>query len=262
MRPVNFTLHAILAACLAALAASSAAAGGPVIDNEGHVWLSGAIFGSHGSSQGGHLEVHSYQWGAVPAGYELKPVRITSYQVGASGVSAGGGGNQLRTEDSAGGAEQQRHSGHSMLGASERVAVGGGQTESGKFSGRGVDIARVDGPPVNTGGGRVSGLAVDPADPASGQATGKRQHKPMVAHGYYDQAAPSPSGSLTVLASGASCRVGARYPTLTLSGRGKNYVLQDVEVADCNAAGGTDTQLTLVYRKVTVKGWNPEKKEL
>ena len=88
-----------------------------------------------------------------------------------------------------------------MLGASERVTVGGGQTESGRFAGRGVDIAAVDGQPVNTANsGPVTGLAADPSDPASGQATGKRQHKPFVARGIYDQAAPPPSGSLTVLA--------------------------------------------------------------
>ena len=74
--------------------------------------------------------------------------------------------------------------------------------------------------------------------------------------------APLPAnGSLVVQASGGTCRVGARYPSITLSGRGKSYLLQDVEVVDCGV-GATGAQFTLVYRKVTVKGWNPEKKEL
>ena len=96
---------------------------------------------------------------------------------------------------------------------------------------------------------RVTG----PRDAASGQATGKRQHKPFVARGYYDQASPPPSGSLTVLASGSPCRVGARYPSIALSGGGKNYVLQDVQVVDCgsSSAAGPEERITFVYGTVS-----------
>ena len=106
-------------------------------------------------------------------------------------------------------------------------------------------------------------MAVDPADPASGQATGKRQHKPMVARGYYDQSVPPASGSLTVLASGVPCRIGARYPSLALSGHGKQYLLQDIRVVGCGdpSAAGPTEEVTFVYGKVTVRGWDPEKKE-
>jgi hypothetical protein len=262
MRPVaNFTLHAILAACLAALAASSAAAAKPQIDNEGHVYLSGAIFGSPGASQ--QLEVHGFTWGPRQSTARLKPAQVTSYQLGGSGVDApphsGGGRNELGVDDTAGkekgaaasgrvtgivsdptepaaihdvkpprdaslgsASERQGQAGHSMLGASERATVGGAQTED--------------------------------------QATGKRQHKPMVARGYYDSSAPPVRGSLILLASGP-CRVGARYPSLTLNGRGKSYLLQDVQVADCGAAAGPEEQITFVYAKVTVRGWDPATKQ-
>ncbi|WP_294120870.1 hypothetical protein [Sphingomonas sp.] len=111
MRPVaNFTLHAILAACLAALAASSAAAGRPVIDNEGHAFLTGNLLG--GSA-----------------------------------------------------------------------------------------------------------------------------------------------------ARGIPCRAGARYPSLSFTGKGKTWLLQDVEVTNCGTAAGPTEEITFVYGKVKVRGWDPKKKE-
>jgi type VI protein secretion system component Hcp len=226
----NFTLHAILAACLAALAASSAAAGKPAIDNEGHVYLSGALLGGSASKDGGqHLEVHSYQWGTASQAYlkyKLDPVYVKSWSTSGDADApppSGGGNNEMRMEDSAGGGHQQSRSGHSMLGASERVTVGGSQTES-------------------------------------GQATGKRQHQPLIARGYYDQATPPPRGTLTILASASACRVGARYPSLTLDGRGKSYLLQNLQIVECTDAG-PQQQVTFVYGKVTVRGWDPEKKE-
>ena len=238
MRPTaNFTLHAILAACLAALAASSAAAAKPVIDNEGHVYLTGAIFGSGGASQRQQIEVHGFTWGPRQSALKLDRNYVKSWST--SGDAAppppGGGRNQVRMEDSAGAAEA----------AKERQA---GMTD--------LQADKLDQP-----SGRVTGLAVDPADPASGLPTGKRQHKPMVARGYYDQAAPPPSGSLIVLASSASCRVGARYPTLSLKGRGKTYVLQDLQVADCGSGAGPEEQITFVYGKVIVRGWDPAPKK-
>lgn len=276
----NFTLHAILAACLAALAASSAAAGKPVIDNEGHAYLTIHLMGGNGAGNGQQLEVVSYQWGVAPSALKLDRNYVKSWSTSGDAAGSdptsygnwiadverpapkGGGQNELGMDDTAG--KEKARQGHSMLGASERVTVGAGQTESGKFAGRGVDIAAVDGQAVNSGNsGRVTGLAVDPSDPSSGQATGKRQHKPFIARGVYDQADPPPSGSLTVLASGGSCRVGARYPSIALSGGGKNYVLQDVQVVDCggSSAAGPEEQITFVYDKVRVRGWDPAKKQ-
>lgn len=250
MRPTaNFTLHAILAACLAALAASSAAAR-PKIDNEGHVYLSGQIFGSR-------MEVHGMTWGPRQAPLKLDRNYVKSWSTSGDAQS-GGGSNELGMDDTAGkekasstagrvtgiasdpaepagihevkpprdssiGQASERQ-GHSMLGASERITVGGAQTE--------------------------------------GQATGKRTHKPFVARGIYDQAAPPPTGSLTVLTSGGACQLGARYPSLTLAGRGKSYELQDVQVADCGGnVSGPEEAITFVYGKVKVRGWDPKKKE-
>ena len=62
------------------------------------------------------------------------------------------------------------------------------------------------------------------------------------------------------------CRVGARYPQLQLGAGGKLYTLGDVRVASCGrAAGDADDRPTeevaFYYNKVTVRGWDPEKKE-
>jgi hypothetical protein len=61
MRPVaSFTLHAILAAALAALATTSAAAG------EARLTLGGTAAG-----EGGHIDVQSYSWGETGSGSGL-----------------------------------------------------------------------------------------------------------------------------------------------------------------------------------------------
>lgn len=75
--------------------------------------------------------------------------------------------------------------------------------------------------------------------------------------------APPPSGSFRVKVRfpWLGCRVGARYPSLALNGGGKSYLLQDVQVADCGPAGSPVEEVGFVYGKVTVRGWDPEKKE-
>jgi len=68
---------------------------------------------------------------------------------------------------------------------------------------------------------------------------------------------PPQRGSLTVKASLPGCTVGARYGGAQFAGVSMRYELKDVVISNC--APGS---VTLDYGKVTVKGWNPEKKEL
>jgi hypothetical protein len=229
MRPTtSFTIHAILAACLAALAASSAAAG------KEQVYYTITLTNARATDSGGQqLGVQSFQWGPQQSALKLDRNYVKSWSTSGDAQS-GGGQNELGMDDTAG---------------KERDAASSG---------------------------RVTGIVSDPADPAAtgaseritvggshaeGQATGKRQHKPLVARGYYDTSTPPPRGSLTVLASGP-CQVGTRYPSMTLNGGGKSYVLQEVRVADCGTAtAGPEEQITFVYGKVTVRGWDPQKKE-
>jgi hypothetical protein len=68
---------------------------------------------------------------------------------------------------------------------------------------------------------------------------------------------PPQRGSLTVKASLPGCTVGARYGGAQFAGGSMRYELKDVVISNC--APGS---VTLDYGKVTVKGWNPETKEL
>jgi hypothetical protein len=120
---------------------------------------------------------------------------------------------------------------------------------------------------ISIGGGRTE----------TGQATGKRQHLPIRARTYYDQQRLPVGSKLTVrvtkpLAKGsvwvrvmtpwAACRVGARYPSLRLADGAQAYTLEDVTVASCGDADDRPTEeVAFYYNKVTVRGWDPERKE-
>ena len=109
--------------------------------------------------------------------------------------------------------------GHSMLGASEKVTVGGSQTEA--------------------------------------QATGKRQHMPLRTRMYYDTPQGTGPGTLVVKGSVPGCAVGKRYAGMQFASGNKRYELKDAVISNC-APGVVE----LRYAKVTVRGWDPEKKEL
>ena len=67
-------------------------------------------------------------------------------------------------------------------------------------------------------------------------------------------------GTLVVRANLPNCTVGTRYAGAQFASggmAGRRYELKDVVISNC-AQG----EVTLRYGKVTVKGWNPETKEL
>jgi hypothetical protein len=114
----------------------------------------------------------------------------------------------------------------------------------------------VPNPPASTGANETITIAGGRTETVSGQATGKRQHMPIRARTYYDQ--PQGEGSVWIRVSTpwSACRVGARYPSLSLGGGAKAYVLEDVTVAGCGAG-----EVALAYKKVKVRAWDPAKKE-
>ncbi len=127
-----------------------------------------------------------------------------------------GGGNHMTMDDTAGREKMQPGGGGAAVGANETITVGGGRTES-------------------------------------GQATGKRQHKPFVVSGYYD--APLPRGSVRVKVKmpWPTCRVGAAYPRLELAGGGRRYVLEGVTVASCGHSSADDRpteEVAFYYNKI------------
>ena len=90
-----------------------------------------------------------------------------------------------------------------------------------------------DGTPAATGTEKFGAVGGMHRDSSSGQATGKRQHKPIRARGYYDSSPPLAAGSLTIAGKFPGCKVGARYPELTFAGRGKRFGLQDAIITSC-----------------------------
>lgn len=200
MRPAaSFTLHAILAACLAALAASSAAAGGPLIDNESKVFLQFRLGTSASDNRGQHIEIVSYSFGNGTAAHVNKVEALTIKQK-ATGETAGHGGGQ----------------------GSGKVVVHDISTNS-----------------------------------ATAQAKERQAgQKDMIAEQHKEPAGMGP-GTIELRGTLPGCRAGAAYPAAVLRSSSKQYELADVTVIGCGAGS-----ISLRYGKVTVKGWNPEKKEL
>ena len=113
--------------------------------------------------------------------------------------------------------------------------------------------------------GAVSGVRRD-----DGMGAGKRTHPPLVKIGK-----PLDTGSITVAGNFPGCTVGTRYPGAVLQVPGGRYELTDIEIASCPTpvpaqAGAARSSMageyprssiTLNYKKVTVRGWDPEKKE-
>jgi len=151
----------------------------------------------------------------------LQQIELKSFQWAVPDARASGGGaNQMVMNDTPG-AESPNNSergGHSMLGASDKVTAGGSRTES-------------------------------------GQATGKRQHMPLRARMYYDQAQGTGPGILLVKARMPGCTVGQRYGGMQFAAGGKTYRLQGVRVESCG--GGTSAapkeEITFVYGKLDIR---------
>ncbi len=84
-------------------------------------------------------------------------------------------------------------------------------------------------------------------------------------------AAPPAEGSVTVDGNFPGCTVGAQHADAVLQVPGARYVMQDVQIAMCSGPRAARSSMageylrgsiTLNYKKVTVRGWNPETKEL
>ena len=108
---------------------------------------------------------------------------------------------------------------------------------------------------MQPGGGSASGGGVKrvfvKSWSTSGYASAERTHKPLRMRMIYDE------GSVALNGRFPACRVGAAYPTATVGQGDERYEMQDVTVAAC-----APDSMSLNFKKVTVRGWDPEKKEL
>ena len=241
MRPAtNFTLHAILAACLVAFAAASAAAG------KMDAWIMiGGINGEEGDraqqgSQGQQLEVQSYHWG---------PRQTTS----ADG-SRTRAGNQVILDDTPGGAAaKERQAGMKDMAAERSGSEAGGGLDAGMKQLEAKDRMgdSRSGHSMLGASDRVTHNPPPPRDGGLGSESERRNYAPV------KFATPRDRGSLTFAGAMPGCEVGKRYAGAQFAAGAMRYELTDVVITNCSANG-----VSLNYGKVKVRGWNPEKKEL
>ncbi len=229
MRPTtSLTIHAILAAALVALAASSAAAGPAYMKFE-------PIKGDSNAKEDhrDEIEILSYSWGQPQAAGRVS--KVDGFTV-KQGVKAAQGGEKGGTEDiNIGVGELQENAARAGSGS-------GGGHGSGKVSTHDISTnsATASGG-VSVAAGDVTG---DGGSAASGLPTGKRMHKPMTL------TKPLDKGTVWVRVASpwTGCRVGDRYPSITLADGARSHVLHDVSVANCgNAAAGAPTEEVAFY---------------
>lgn len=241
MRPItSFTLHAILATAIAALATASAAAGPAYLRFE-------PIKGDSSAHGRGEIEVVSYSWGQAQAAGRVNKVDGFTVKQGVKPADGAKGGNvEFEWKVEEGESAPPPPAGDmtlkgSKIGENSAAGSGGGQG-GGKVSVHDISTTSATAAGgVAVAAGDVTG---DGGSSASGLPTGKRQHKPMVL------TKPLDKGTVWVRVASpwASCRVGARYPSLTLSDGAKSHVLHDVSIADCgNAAAGAPTEEVAFY---------------
>lgn len=269
MRPVtNFTLHAILAAALAAFAATGAAVGDPAVkpgtvvkvspsdsraaDQEHYFTITLQQGRASGKSDGfdKQIQVESWQWGRVAKvdsftmKQGVKPADPGQFGEWIADVERPQAKGDVTLKGSKIGenAPRVRPSDITMKrGTSATRPVGGVRVASGDVDGSSTGASET----LTVGGAQTEG-----------QATGKRQHKPLVMQNYYDQALdePLPSGSVRVKVKmpWLACKVGTRYPSLVLGGGAKTYRLTDAEVTNCggDTASRPMESISFSYAKV------------
>jgi RNA:NAD 2'-phosphotransferase (TPT1/KptA family) len=101
--------------------------------------------------------------------------------------------------------------------------------------------------------GAVSGAHRDDGvSPAGSAPTEKRQH------GWVTVSKPLDRGAVRVKVKmpWLDCKEGTAFPDAVLQNDAGRYELKDAIITGCAPDG-----VSLNYSKVTVKGWNPEKKE-
>jgi hypothetical protein len=76
---------------------------------------------------------------------------------------------------------------------------------------------------------------------------------------------PPPQGSVIIKTEWpwTACKVGTTYPSLSLSGGGQGYLVENLTVSKCgDVAGAPVESVTFNYEKVTVGTWDPQKRQV
>ena len=257
MRPATILPICTLAA--AALAAPASAA-----PHTSYLELGAPVAGASATRRGheGHIEVQSYAFGAARKGWDgtVKGGSVAAERKGWDGSVKGNT-------------------------TAKFGAIAGAHRNDGLAAGK-VSMQDISAPSMTSGppksspltSGRVADSSAA-ADVGPGQQGAKIAQPKAVSHDLRTNVvartaappAPPASGSLTVDGNFPGCAVGARYAGAVLQLAGVRYAMTDVQITSCPApvpatrssmAGEyLRESLSLNYKKVTVRGWNPEKKE-
>lgn len=176
----------------------------------------------------GQIETSSYSWGAT--------------QTGSAHVGGGLGSGKANMQD---------------------ISVMGGPRQTTAMDGTHVAAGDVDG----DGRADVASSGVkSPRDAATGQASGRRTHPPLI-----KITKPLERGSISLAMKLPGCAVGNRYPSAELATPTERYTLHDLVVTSCDGGGGgggggagssaSMEQVSFNYAKVKVRAWDPAKKE-
>jgi hypothetical protein len=298
------TLRAVRvsASILAAALCASAAGAGPVF-----IKMEGI------DVPGEQIEIQSFSWGTSPPGaaahvggghgtgkvqvHDISMSRVTdgpaSSDIAMKGskihqnAPRGTGANQMSMDDTAGRERSGTAIGKAIgghandgeqasgrpVGASEKLTVGGGRTETGQATGRRqyrpIMIAKEAGaptpatrrPPKLTARRGLDGSAGgDPDRPIVAGTVPAAGTPKLAEHAINGNSlgAPPAKGSvwIRVATPWTRCRAGAHYPRIELGDGSARYELSNVVVTRCEPGGAS-----LDYAKVTVRGWDPSKKE-
>ena len=215
--------HAARAAVAAALAALAATSAAAAAD---YYLKFDSVKGESAAARGGggkQLEIESWSWGTTMAGDWDGTIK------GPPSAAKFGAVAGLHRDDSVAG----------QAGAAKFGAVGGMHRDD-SVAGQ-ADVAAQAGAAI-----------ISPRDIASGMPTGQRQH------GWITVAKPLDRGSVRVKVKfpWLDCRVGAAFPDAVLQNAAGRYELKEVLISGCAADG-----VALNYAKVTVRGWDPAKKQ-
>lgn len=198
----------------------------------------------HGGGHGtGKVAVHDISISKQATGRASSDITMKGSKIGEN-APRGTGANQMTMDDTAGTEKARRRT--RTVDANETITIHGGRTEG--------DPDR----PL------IAGTVPTPYNPKEfslrkdtmGLAPQAREHDKRTT--WVERSAPEPKGSvwIRVATPWAACRAGTRYPGMELGDGTASYRLSDVVVTGCGADG-----VRLDYARVTVRGWDPEKKE-
>ena len=260
---------------IAAAAVAALLSGGPARAQVNAFIHFGNIKGeSAAAPHGGQIEIESWSWGDSRAGYDLEPVRVTSWSTSGAGDSAPASGAKASRDIKMKGSKIGENARASRPGTAIGGAIGGwandGSEAPAAARGAGANQMRMDdtagkekarrgtrtvdaNEKITIHGGRTEGdpdrpviIGSLPNPPSAPMQYNPKELTISKSNNWAARATPLPRGSVRVKTKlpWLACRVGTRYPALELVDGARRHRLEDVTVASCSTSGDADDRPT------------------